>query len=144
MPNIKVQSNAKSEEVTEEVVYNVYYNTVKASCMVTTAGRTIYFVDGKYVTNQQEEIDYLEAEMSLGNTRVFTIKGEERMTSKELDPMAVLKAAHFKEFKAQEAERIANMKKGLPINASTSAAQKLTPASTASLGDTKAKSDSVA
>ena len=65
----------------------MFYNTMISVKMITETGRNIAFVGGKYVTDVQEEIDYLNTEIRLGNIYLSVKPGAERLSLRDLDPM---------------------------------------------------------
>ena len=114
--------------------YHVFYNTVASCKMLTDTGRVISFVEGKYVTDQQEEIDYLNKELGHpDNIYLSVVKGQEVMTSTELDPMAMLRKTHMAEFAALQAEAARKIAAGEPLSQSESEVQAMTPGSTADI-----------
>ncbi len=124
-----------------EKLYHVFYHTIKSCRMVTEFGRSICFVDGKYITDVKEEIDYLQKEMTVGNLHLSIKPGEEQLTSDQLDPMKVLKAKFIAEYKAEQATLAKDIAEGnLPESESDN--QKLVPGSTADVSDMAAGSDS--
>ena len=120
-------------KVIPEKTYHVFYNTIQSVKMITTGGRTMSFVLGKYVTDVQEEIDYLNVEIEIGNIHLSVKQGEEVMTASDLDPMASLRKKHFKEFAEAQAEVARKIAAGEPLSQSESEVQQLTPGSTSDI-----------
>ena len=120
-------------KVTPEKTYHVFYNTIQSVKMITTGGRTMSFVLGKYVTDVQEEIEYLNAEIEIGNIHLSVKQGEEVMTASDLDPMASLRKKHFKEFAEAQAEVARKIAAGEPLSQSESEVQQLSPGSTSDI-----------
>lgn len=116
------------KEAKVERLYNVFYNTIKSCKTITDKGRTISFINGKYVTDVKEEIDYLEHEISLGNNHIYVKEGEEQLTSDELDPMKMLKKKHIAEYLADQESLAEAISKG-KLPSSESDTQKLVPGS---------------
>jgi len=131
-PDLKIE--AKLEPLgaapIQEKLYNVFYSTLESCRMITKGGRNIAFVLGKYVTAVPEEIQYLQEEISLGNSRISVIPGKEQMTADDLDPMKALKKQHIKEYLADQALLDKNVAAGT-LSESSSETQKLVPGSTA-------------
>lgn len=121
-------------------LFTVFYNTIASCKAITPKGKLITFIDGKCITDDEEVIEYLSTEMKRYNSRISQIKGQEQMTAEDLDPMAVLKKKHIAEYKKEQA-LIAT---GNSVDASTSDAQKVVPASTTDLANTGAESTSLA
>jgi len=127
-----------------EKKYHVFHNNVQSSKMVTDKGRTISFVGGQFVTDVEEDIEYLQREIALGNTFLYVKAGKEVMTSAELDPMKALRKQHLEEFAALQKEAARKIAAGEALSESESEVQKLVPGSTATVGLLSAGSDSVA
>lgn len=126
----------------EEREYHVYYHTLKSCRMITREGRTISFVDGRYVTDVESEIAYLDEELALKNYQLSVVPGEEVMTTSQLDPMKALKKQFIAEYLEEEAAKAAAKTAGtLPESSSTP--QQLTPGSTRDTGVTAAGSVSL-
>lgn len=124
------QELAPVQEQVVERSYHVFYNTITSCKMLTDSGRVISFVDGKYITDQQEEIDYLQRELAHpDNIYLSVVKGQEVMTATELDPMAMLRKKHFAEFEAMQKEAARKIAAGEPLSQSESESQVLTPGS---------------
>ena len=121
---------AKTAAPVSEKLYHVFYSTLESCRMITKGGRNIAFVLGKYVTDVPEEIDYLQEEMALGNSRISVVAGKEQMTADDLDPMKALKKQHIKEYLAEQAVLAKNVAAGT-LSESSSEDQKLVPGSTA-------------
>lgn len=142
-PTPEVAAQATPEVVTEvEKTYHVFYNTISSCKMLTESGRVIAFVKGKYITDQQEEIDYLNKEIAAGTIYLSVIPGQEVMTATELDPMAMIRKKHFEEFKAEQAALAHKIATGEGLTSSTSEVQKLVPGSTADVAKLAAGSGS--
>lgn len=134
-PDTKVTPVVQTQvQETVEKVYNVYYNSVGSCKMVTEAGRTIAFVGGKYVTDIEEEINYLNKELALGNSKLSVVPGQEQMTAEDLDPMAALKKQHIAEYLAEQEAQAGNLKAGT-LKESTSEVEKIVPGSTADIAN---------
>lgn len=119
-----------AQEAKKEKSYHVFYHTLKSCKMVTESGRTISFVDGRYVTDVQDEIDYLQKEIALGSGYLSIIPGQEVMTSSQLDPMQVLRAKFREELLAELAAGTAANK---GKDGGSTERQKLTPGNTSDI-----------
>lgn len=131
----KVSVPAQKKEV--EKAYHVFYHTLKSCKMVTETGRTISFVDGRYVTDVQDEIDYLQKEIALGSGYLSVIPGQEVMTSSQLDPMQTLRAKFREELLAELA---AGTAAGKTKDGGATELQKLTPGNTGDIASVAAGS----
>jgi hypothetical protein len=82
-----------------------HYSSAKSSMkMITPGGLLITFTAYSFQTNNEVMIEYLDSEISIGNTALT--KGE-LLTEEEASPIAALKAKHFAEFEAQQAATVA-------------------------------------
>ena len=114
----------------EEKTFNVYKSTMASHKLVTSTGKVLSIVDYQLITNNAEDIEFLDAEVKAGFP--FLSKAEQ-VTSTELDPMAKLRAK-MKEEARQEI--LAETKD------SNYEAAKAKPASTATLSALAAGSNS--
>lgn len=131
---------AKLEEVPKvEKTYHVFYSNIPSCRTVTNTGRVITFVGGRFVTDIQEDIDFLKREVKLGNAHISIVEGKETMTSDQLDPQYEMKKKVLEEFFAGEEAMQEAIKAG-KLPKSFSELQKLTPASTKDVGDTAQQS----
>ena len=81
----------------QEKKYNIYYSLRGSMRMCCPSGKPIHFVGGKFVTDEKEAIEYLDAELAARNKFIYVKEGEERVTSTDLDPMAALRRKIIKE-----------------------------------------------
>ena len=123
-----------------EKVFHVFYHTLPNCNMTIPTGGRVSFVNHRYVTDQQHEINHLQTEIARGNHRLSILKGQETMTSTELDPMASMKKQYFEEFKALQAEAARKIASGEPLSQSESEVIPLTPGSTSDIASLAADS----
>ena len=143
--NVAKQAESKKEalqiQVLQDKKFHVFYNTISSCKMLTDSGRVIAFVDGRYVTDQEEEIEYLQREIANSdNIYLSVVKGKEVMTSTELDPMKMLRKKHFEELVAMQKAVARKLAAGEPLSQSESEVQALTPGSTSDIADLAADS----
>jgi len=126
-----------AESATEEKMYHSYKSGMQSMKMITNSGRRIHFINHRFITDNEEEIEYLDAELAKGNT--FFSAGD-KVSSVDADPMAALKEKMKKEAIAEYlAKEQAELEAGdkvldtVKITTSTSEAGKLNPASAAKL-----------
>lgn len=127
-PEVEVET--PEEEPKVEKLFQTYRSGLENQKIIMKCGRTIYVRQHKYITNKQDEIDFLDDEILLGFPG---LKKGEPVTETDLDPMAALR----KRIAAEEREKI--MKE---IDAGTSKTQKVIPASTDDLGALAGNSNS--
>lgn len=120
-------------------LFHVFYSSKLSSNMITTTGRYIVFVNGRYVTNSEEEINYLKTEIALGNPFLSVVEGKEIMSAEDLDPMAALKKQHIAEYLEEQKTKAAAIRAGI-LPESVSEVQMLTPGSTSDVKDVAAGS----
>ena len=115
----------------EEEVFQEYLSAKSGIRLVTPKGFRITFTDGRYLTQRQDVIDYLDNEIKEG-LRAVT-KGKS-MTSSDLDPMESLRKKFFAEFAAKQAEEAKNKALGiLPDMGTTEAKAGIKVASSATV-----------
>lgn len=104
----------------EDKLLHIFYSTIQSvktitDTIVTVAGRSIHksdtisFVNGRYVTDNEEHIKFLMDEIAQGHPHIYIKKGQEQQLASELDPIAMLKKKHYKEFLEEQA--VANVAK---------------------------------
>ena len=129
--NSNIQVQAKVEPEVEEPklpekIFQTYRSGLENQKVIMKCGRTLYIRQHKYITAKQDEIDFLDEEISLGFPG---LKKGEPVTETDLDPMAALK-------KKMRAEIMKE------IDAGSSDVQKVVPASTQDLADLAGNSNS--
>lgn len=90
-----------TEQVTQEKKYNLYFSALPSMQVVTTSGKRISFISGKYFTANAEEITYLDEMVSLGRD-IYVDPKQLSLSESERDPMNALRAKFFKEFTEQQ------------------------------------------
>ena len=102
MNNIPSINPLQPEEAAEEKQFEIFYSFRGSMRMTCPTGKAIGFISGKFVTQDQECIDYLKQEIGNKNPYIYQEEGKETITSEELDPMAGLR----KRIIAEEAAKI--------------------------------------
>ena len=108
-------------EQTNKVEYQTYRSTLTSHKMVTPGGKVLQVIGNQFVTNNEDDIAFLDAEIKAGFP--YLTKGDV-VTSEELDPMVALRKKIIAEYLASEAAELG----GQP-DASTSDTPTLTPVS---------------
>ena len=93
----KIQANEAAKTAAADAVEKLFiqYHSARAETrLMTKTGVNVAFVQHKFITDNQEIIDYLDAEIEAGLNVIF--KGE-AMSSAEADPMAGLKKRMYDE-----------------------------------------------
>ena len=106
----EVQADAEAKP---EKTYQHYTSAKPAMKLLTTKGKLIIFTHHNYITDDEECIDYLDAEIKLGLNAVT--RGD-RLTSAEADPMASFKAQIIKEHEDKKAKEASDKAKGIIPN----------------------------
>lgn len=70
---------------------HVFCSTIPSVNYLFPNGKPAIFVNNKFYTSVQEEIDHLQNEIKLGHPMIFQKTGEETMDAKYLDPMVGLR-----------------------------------------------------
>lgn len=123
--------------------FHVFYSTILSTRTVTDTGRVITFVNGKYITKIEEEIEFLQRQIASGVAYFYTKKGEEVVTASDLDPMAKLRKQFMSEL--MEKEKVIRQKiESGDLPESASIVSKLVPGNTKTAGATAADSVSSA
>lgn len=73
----------------KETVYQTYRSSMQAHKIIMPKGKVLHVTKGKFVTCNQDEIDFLDAEIKAG---FKYLKKGEPTTSAVADPMAAMKA----------------------------------------------------
>lgn len=133
IPKVEIKVPVPEVKVIPEKMYHVFYSGMTSCRMITTTGRIIAFVLGKYITDVQADIDYLEGEIRAGSSNLSVKPGEEVMSASDLDPMASLRKKYFKEFAEAQKEVARKIAAGESLTQSESEVQQLTPGSTSDI-----------
>jgi len=83
--------------------YKQYFTHMAGMNMVMADGRFLKFVGSRYLTELKDEIEFIEAEIARGNTRIYIKPGAETISADSLAPVDVLRAKHFEEFRQMQA-----------------------------------------
>lgn len=89
-----------------EVKLNVYFSNPKSLQVISSRGKAMVFINGRYTTKDEGEIADLELAATRQNGSIFKDPKMLQLTESELDPMNVLKARFFKEFQEQQAAHL--------------------------------------
>ena len=89
-----------------EVKNNVYFSNPKSMQVISSRGKTLVFINGRFTTKDPGEIADLDALAASNNSAVFKDPKMLQLSDSELDPMNVLKAKFFKEFQEQQAAHL--------------------------------------
>jgi hypothetical protein len=132
---VKVPASTEPEKS-----YHVFYHAIPSCRMVTETGRVLTFADFRHITDVEEDIEFLQKELANNNPFLSIKKGEEIMTSSQLDPMKALRAKIIAEYEAEQTTAAMARAAGQLPNGGSSEAQKLVPGSTSTSGVTAAGS----
>ena len=83
--------------------FNVYFSNPASMQVISSRGKPMMFVAGRYHTNDPGEIQDLDGLVKNGSGNVFTDPNMLQLSGDQLDPMNVLKSKFFKEFQEQQA-----------------------------------------
>jgi len=131
----KEVQKVRAETETTDKVFHVFYSTISACRVVTDIGHGISFIKGKYITDNEADIEYLQGILAEGSKTLSVLAGKETQTESDLDPMKVLKEQHYQEFLAEQAEVARKKAAGIPLSTSESEVQPLTPGSSNDIAD---------
>ena len=119
---------------TTEKKFQVYTSSMQAHKIVRKDGKVLNIVNGKYITSDEGDIEFLDAEIKAGFK--YLTKGEP-VTSEQADPMAALRAQIKRE---AVAEYLAKEQKELEQDMGSTAKEPAKPASSAALASLKEQS----
>lgn len=71
--------------------FNQYFSSRPKISIIMPSSKRISFSGGIYVTDKKDEIEFLDKEISLGHPMIYIKKGEETITSEQLDPLHAIK-----------------------------------------------------
>ena len=97
---------AQVQAAPAEIKLNVYFSNPSSLQVISSRGKSMHFLGGRYTTKDEGEIRDLEAMAERQNGTVFKNPNMLQMSEAELDPMSVLKARFFKEFQEQQAANL--------------------------------------
>lgn len=83
--------------------YNQYFSTRPSISITMPSAKRIRFVAGSYITDKQDEIDFLDKEIAIGHQMIFTKQGQEVVNEEALDPLAAVKKKAVEEYLAKQA-----------------------------------------
>lgn len=122
----------------KKTTYNVYKSSMQAHKLIMPCGKVLHVTKGKFVTCNQDEIDYIEAEIKAG---FKYLKKEGTTTSATTDPLAAmkekLKEEAIREYLAKEQAELDAPKKEQKPEITES---KISPANTSTLAALKQQS----
>lgn len=81
-----------------ERVFNVYKSTMQAHKLIRQDGKVCHITDGRYVTDDAADIEFIDAEIAAG---FQYLRLDKQMTAEELDPIATLKKTLKEEAKEE-------------------------------------------
>lgn len=97
-------STIPAVQATEEVKLNAYFSNPKSMQIISSRGKAMVFINGRYVTKDASEIADLETICALRpNGSVFKDPAMLQLTESQLDPMNALREHFRKEFEAEKA-----------------------------------------
>ena len=82
--------------------FHQYFSTRPIISIIMPSGNRIRFMAGQYVTDNAEEIEFLDAQIKARHPMIYTKSGQETVTKEQLDPLAAVKAKAIAEFLEQQ------------------------------------------
>lgn len=86
--------------------FNIYFSNPPSMQVISSRGKPMMFVSGRYHTKDHGEIADLENLCENGSGAVFKNPDMLQLSGDQLDPMNVLKAKHIKEYLEQQAQML--------------------------------------
>lgn len=68
-----------------------YFSTRPRISIITKTGKRIHFSGGVYITDKQDEIDFLNAEIAVGHQMIYVKEDQKTITKEQLDPLHAIK-----------------------------------------------------
>ncbi len=99
-------SEQATPETTQETLFNIYFCNPPSMQVISSKGKPMVFISGRYHTKDAGEIAELDSLCEHGSGSVFKDPNRLTMSASELDPMNVLRAKFFKEFQEQQAAHL--------------------------------------
>jgi len=102
---VKKQESKEGKEVAApEKRFHQFFAARPRITIVMPDSTRIHFVGGRYLTDKQNEIEFLTNEVKRGHDIISIREGEETLADTALDPLAALREKFFAEFQlAQKA-----------------------------------------
>lgn len=85
-----------------EKKYHQYFSSRPTLNVTMPLGRRISFRAGVYITDVQDEIEFLDKEVRAGHPMIFTKSGQEVIGEEALDPIAAIKKKAIEDYKRQQ------------------------------------------
>lgn len=86
--------------------FNIYFSNPASMQVISSRGKPMMFVSGRYHTKDPGEIQDLDNLCENGSGAVFKNPDMLQLSGDQLDPMNVLKAKHIKEYLEQQAQML--------------------------------------
>ena len=106
VPATQSAAQVPAKLVPDETKFNVYFSNPKSMQVVSSRGKAMIFINGRYTTKDAGEIADLEGLAASSNSSVFKDPAILQLSEADLDPMNALKARFFKEFQEQQAANL--------------------------------------
>ena len=82
-----------------------YFATRPKISIVMPNGNRISFIAGSYITDDENEIKFLDDQIKDKHPMIFVKKGEETVTKEQLDPLAAVKEKVIADYLAKQKEQ---------------------------------------
>lgn len=82
--------------------YHQFFSRRPRISIIMPSGRSIHFSGGMYVTSNEQEIEFLNAEVAAGHPMIYVKDNEKVITEEQLDPLAAVKKRAIDEYLAQQ------------------------------------------
>jgi hypothetical protein len=86
----------------QEKKFHQYFSTRAKISISMADGRKLSFVGGTYVTDKEDEIEFLDAQIKAGVSMLYVKIGAEVVTKEQLDPLAAIKKKAIEEHEAKQ------------------------------------------
>jgi len=92
--------DSKSQKTEVEKQYHQYFSSRPMISITMPTAKRIRFVGGMYVTDKQDEIDFLNAEIKAGNQMIYVDNNKRTVGEAALDPLAAIKKKAVEDYLA--------------------------------------------
>lgn len=86
-------------------MYHQFFSTRPRISITMPSLKRIFFDGGIYITDKEDEIDFLNSQIEAGHQMIYVKKGAETLTEEQRDPMAAIKAKIIADFQKQQEEQ---------------------------------------
>jgi hypothetical protein len=91
-----------AESQSQEKQYHQYFSTRPVINITMPSSKKIRFVAGVYVTDNADEVKFLDEQIAFGHSMIYVKEGQEVVGEEALDPLAAVKKKAIEEYLATQ------------------------------------------